>query len=78
MRHAKAEPFAETDHARRVAFTVATAEASLGVPREIQSLPLKARLTFVLEAAMQNPQGIEPGTYALLYRLRGEEKPADV
>lgn len=53
---------------RRVAFVIAQAEASLGlaVPK---GLPLAAHLEALLQAAMERPAAVKPGTYALAYHL---------
>lgn len=55
------------EEARRVAFLIGEAEHRLGINND--HLPLSARLQMVLQGAMDNPRAVDPGTFAVIYKL---------
>lgn len=62
----------QVDAARRVAFTVARAEADLGLTET--RLPIEDRLQAILSEAALRPADISPTSYAVVYLLAQKER----
>lgn len=57
----------EKEDARRIAFTIAKAEAGLGLCET--RLPAADRMQAILDEAAMRPADIDPGIYGMVYRL---------
>ncbi|MCK1400128.1 hypothetical protein IVB45_18580 [Bradyrhizobium sp. 4] len=54
--------------ARRIAYTLAKAEAALGIHHTI-NVPFSYRMETILSGAMENPGAVDEATYSLAYRF---------
>lgn len=62
----------EFDRARRIAFTIAKAEASLGLSGAAR-LPFDDRLSAILHGAAENPAAVDAESYRLAFTLAQQD-----